>query len=87
MLYKHIIQVENKSVGLKVEGHKHTIPPRPNQKSGGHMPPFTPASYASVKVVVVLVVVVVVVVVVVSSSSRSGCRSIDSNESSIQLMV
>ena len=45
VLYKHIIQVENKNVGLKVGGHKHTIapPPPPNQKSGGgHMPPLAP---------------------------------------------
>ena len=28
VLYKHIIQVENKNVGLKVEGHKHTIVPQ-----------------------------------------------------------
>ena len=53
VLYKHIIQVENKNVGLKVGGHKHTIAPPPSQKSGGHMPPFppplpSPASYASV---------------------------------------
>ena len=27
VLYKHIIQVENKNVGLKVGGHKHTIAP------------------------------------------------------------
>ena len=34
VLNKHIIQVENKNVGLKVGGHKHTIaPPPPNQKS------------------------------------------------------
>ena len=39
MLYKHIIQVENKNEGLKVcvggwgVGHKHTI--APNQKGGG----------------------------------------------------
>ena len=51
VLYQHIIQVENKNVGLKVEGHKHTIAP-PVKKVGGHMPPFPPppppASYASV---------------------------------------
>ena len=30
VLYKHIIQVENKNVGLKVGGgHKHTIAPPP----------------------------------------------------------
>ena len=59
VLYKHMIQVENKNVGLKVwvggggrVGHKHTIaPPPPNQKRG-HMPPCRlppppPASYAS----------------------------------------
>ena len=34
MLYQHIIQVENKNVGLKVEGHKHTIAP-PVKKVGG----------------------------------------------------
>ena len=56
LLYKHIIQVENKNVGLKVcvgggggGGHKHTIAPQ--SKSGGtHAPlaPPPPASYASV---------------------------------------
>ena len=54
--YKHIIQVENKNVGLKVcvcggGGHKHTIAPPPtNKKGGAHAPPPpppTPASYAS----------------------------------------
>ena len=34
VLYQHIIQVENKNVGLKVEGHKHTIAP-PVKKVGG----------------------------------------------------
>ena len=53
VLYKRIIQVENKNVGLKVcvggGGHKHTIAPPPNQKSGGGgtCPPCPPASYAS----------------------------------------
>ena len=44
VLYKHIIQVENKNVGLKVGGgHKHTIPPPPPIiKVGGHMPPSSP---------------------------------------------
>ena len=52
VLYKHIIQVENKNLGLKVGGHKHTIAP-PVKKVGGHMPPCPPppppppASYAS----------------------------------------
>ena len=41
VLYKHIIQVENKNVGLKVGGHKHTIAP-PNQKSGGALAPLAP---------------------------------------------
>ena len=56
VLNKHIIQVENKNVGLKVGGHKHTIapPPPPNQKSGGGTcPPCPPASYASVTNLVV----------------------------------
>ena len=54
VLYKHIIQVENKNVGLKVcvgggGGGGTNIPlPPPNQKSGGgHMSPLPPASYAS----------------------------------------
>ena len=44
VLYKHIIQVENKNVGLKVGGHKHTIapPPPPVKKVGWHMPPLPP---------------------------------------------
>ena len=53
VLYKRIIQVENKNVGLKVwgggGGHNHTIAP-PIKKVGGwgHMPPLPPpASYAS----------------------------------------
>ena len=41
VLYKRIIQVENKNVGLKVRGHKHTIAP-PIKKVGGHMPPLPP---------------------------------------------
>ena len=48
MLYKHIIQVENKNVGLKVGGHKHTIaPPVKKVGGGGTYPPCPPASYAS----------------------------------------
>ena len=48
VLYKRIIQVENKNVG----GHKHTIAP-PQSKKWGDMPPLPPpppppASYASV---------------------------------------
>ena len=42
VLYKHIIQVENKNVGIKVGGHKHTIAP-PIKKVGGHMPPLPPS--------------------------------------------
>ena len=41
VLYKHIIQVKNKNVGLKVGGHKHTFAP-PIKKVGGHMPPCPP---------------------------------------------
>ena len=41
VLYKRIIQVENKNVVLKVGGHKHTIAP-PIKKVGGHMPPLPP---------------------------------------------
>ena len=38
VLYKHIIQVENKNVGLKVGGgHKHTIAPQ-SKKWGGTCP-------------------------------------------------
>ena len=50
VLYKRIIQVENKNVGLKVGGHKHTIAPPSKNVGGGHMPPLPPpppASYAS----------------------------------------
>ena len=43
VLYKRIIQVENKNVGLKVGGHKHTIaPPPPIKKVGGTCPPCPP---------------------------------------------
>ena len=41
VLYQHIIQVENKNVGLKVEGHKHTIAP-PVKKVGGAHAPLAP---------------------------------------------
>ena len=51
VLYKRIIQVENKNVGLKVGGHKHTIVPQSKKwGGGGHMPPLPPpppTSYAS----------------------------------------
>ena len=36
VLYKHIIQVENKNVGLKVGGHKHTIAPNKKVWGGAH---------------------------------------------------
>ena len=41
VLYKHIIQVENKNVGLKVwgGGGAQTYLCPPNQKGGGHMAP------------------------------------------------
>ena len=35
VLYKRIIQVENKNVGLKVGGHKHTIAPQSKKWGGG----------------------------------------------------
>ena len=62
VLYKHIIQVENKNVGLKVGGgHKHTIAPPPIKKVGGHMPPLPPpASYASVYIYICVCVCVCV---------------------------
>ena len=47
VLYKRIIQVENKNVGLKVGGHKHTIAPPIKKVWGGLCPPCPPASYAS----------------------------------------
>ena len=61
VLNKHIIQVENKNVGLKVcvcvcvwggGGHKHTIVPTIKKSGGGGTfppcpPPPPPASYAS----------------------------------------
>ena len=40
VLYKHIIQVENKNVGLKVGGIN--IPLPPNQKRGGAHAPLPP---------------------------------------------
>ena len=42
VLYQHIIQVVNKNVGLKVEGHKHTIAPPPVKKVGGAHAPLAP---------------------------------------------
>ena len=44
VLYKHIIQVENKNVGLKVGGHKHTIAPQ-SKKWGARAPLPTPVIY------------------------------------------
>ena len=41
VLYKRIIQVENKNVGLKVGGHKHTIAPQP--KKWGAQAPLAPS--------------------------------------------
>ena len=44
VLYKRIIQVENKNVGLKVWGGAQTYhcPPPPIKKVAGHMPPLPP---------------------------------------------
>ena len=42
VLYKHIIQVENKNVGLKVGGHKHTFAPPIKKVGGGTCPPCPP---------------------------------------------
>ena len=45
VLYKHIIQVKNKNVELKVGGgeHKHTIAPPPSSKKvGSTCPPLPP---------------------------------------------
>ena len=36
VLYKHIIQVENENVGLKVGGYKHTIAPPQSKMWGAH---------------------------------------------------
>ena len=53
VLYKHIIQVENYNVGLKVGGGTNILMP-PNKKVGGTcplppLPPPPPPSYASDK--------------------------------------
>ena len=46
VLYKHIIQVENKNVGLKVGGTNKPLPPNQKSGGGGHMPPLpTPLVY------------------------------------------
>ena len=43
VLYKHIIQVENKNVGLKVGGGTNIpLPPPPSQKGGAYAPPPPP---------------------------------------------
>ena len=52
VLNKHIIQVENKNVGLKGGGgggHKHTIAPQSKKWGGGAHAPLAPppAFYAS----------------------------------------
>ena len=73
VLYKHIIQVENKNVGLKMwgggGGHKHT-----NQKSGGHMPLLhtPPISYASVCVRVYVCVCVYIYISGVAMCQKVG---------------
>ena len=53
VLYKHIIQVENKNVGLKVGGTNIPLPPPPHQKCGGHMPQPPPPTPLSTPVVYV----------------------------------
>ena len=48
VLYKRIIQVENKNVGLKVGGgggHKHTIAPPIKKVWGGGTSPLAPAPF------------------------------------------
>ena len=42
VLYKHIIQVENKNVGLKVGGTNIPLPPPPTIKKVGAHAPLAP---------------------------------------------
>ena len=42
VLYKHIIQVENKMVGFKVGGDKHTIAPPIKKEGCSCLPPPPP---------------------------------------------
>ena len=45
VLYKHIIQVENKNVGLKVGGTNIPLPPPPIKKVGGAHAPLAPPRF------------------------------------------
>ena len=59
VLYKHIIQVENKNVGLKVRGGGTNIPLPQSKKWGAHDPLPPPPSYASEYIVLVFISVCV----------------------------
>ena len=61
VLYKHIIQVENKNVGLKVGGHKHTIaPPVRKVGGGGTCPPCPPPLPTPVIIIIIIIQITVV---------------------------
>ena len=73
VLYKHIIQVENKSVGLKVcvcggggGGHKHTLAlPHPTP----HPPLPTPVTIIVVKYFVLMLLLLLVSLIIIISQS------------------
>ena len=62
VLYQHIIQVENKNVGLKVEGHKHTIAP-PVKNVGGHMPPLPPPLPTPVIIIMIIIIIIIIIII------------------------
>ena len=55
VLYKHIIQVENKNLGLKVGGAQTYHCPPPSQKSGGANAPVAPPPPPPTPVLIILI--------------------------------
>ena len=78
VLYQHIIQVENKNVGLKVEGHKHTIAP-PSKKSGGGQSPLelpTPEIYIDIYIYIYIYIYIHIYIYIYIYSGVARCQKV-----------
>ena len=66
VLYKHIIQVENKNVGLKVGGGTNILLPPPYQKSGGGTcPPCPPPLPTPVIIIIIITTIIIITIIII----------------------
>ena len=66
VLYKHIIQVKNKNVGLKVGGAQTYLCPS-NQKSGGGgtCPPCPPPPLPTPVIIIIIIIIIISIISII----------------------